>query len=297
MGELIPDHSMVLPPGQHTGLAYTFRPGVIHVMASTNSVSRQLLLIAITMWFAGNQASGLGRSQLAVRGTVKDSGGAAVRGAGVTLKAAARTLHAVTDDEGKFEFDGVQARIGVLLVEASGFAPLEQKWTAETSISGLTLDLVLTPAGLSQQMTVTAARTTARVNDTAGSVIVLSQSDLSNTAALTLDDALRQVEGFSLFRRSGSRTTIPTSQGVTLRGVGASGASRALVLADGIPLNDPFGGWVYWDRIPREEISRVEILQGAGSSLYGTDAMGGVINLLRQDLSESWFNLETSYGN
>jgi len=266
-------------------------------MDSTISVSRQLLLIAIILWFAGNQALCLGRSQLAVRGTVKDSTGAAVRGAGVTLKAAATTLHAITDDEGQFEFHTVDARMGTLVVEANGFAPLEQKWNAEASISSLALDLVLTPGGLSQQMTVTAARTAARVNDTAGSVIVLSQSDLSNTAALTLDDALRQVEGFSLFRRSGSRTTNPTSQGVTLRGVGASGASRALVLADGVPLNDPFGGWVYWDRIPREEINRVEILQGAGSSLYGTDAMGGVINVLRQDLSQSWFNLETSYGN
>jgi outer membrane receptor protein involved in Fe transport len=266
-------------------------------MASTISTSRQFLLIAIIVCVAGHQALGLGRTQLAVHGTVRDSGGAAVKGAGVTLKAAAMTVHAVTNDEGHFEFENVTARTGIVLVEASGFAPLEQKWSAETVTSGLNLDLVLTPAGISQQMTVTAARTAARVNDTAGSVIVLSQSDLSNTAALTLDDTLRQVEGFSLFRRSGSRTTNPTSQGVTLRGVGASGASRALVLADGIPLNDPFGGWVYWDRIPREEIGRVEILQGAGSSLYGTDAMGGVINVMRQDLSESWLNLEASYGN
>ena len=57
--------------------------------------------------------------------------------------------------------------------------------------------------------------------------------------------------GFSLFRRSGSRYANPTSQGVSLRGLGASGARRALVLVDGLPLNDPFGGWVYWARVPR----------------------------------------------
>ena len=61
---------------------------------------------------------------------------------------------------------------------------------------------------------------------------------------------LRQVPGFSLFRRTTSRAANPTTQGVSLRGLGASGASRALVLSDGFPLNDPFGGWVYWDRAP-----------------------------------------------
>src|SRR5262249_61782402 len=97
-------------------------------MYLTNSVSRQLLLIATILWFAGSQALCLGRSQLAVRGTIRDSSGAAVSGAGVTLKGAATTLHAVTDNEGQYEFQNVDARMGILLVEASGFAPPEPKW-------------------------------------------------------------------------------------------------------------------------------------------------------------------------
>ncbi|MGF2075342.1 TonB-dependent receptor, partial [Enterococcus casseliflavus] len=89
-----------------------------------------------------------------------------------------------------------------------------------------------------------------------------------------LDDALRQTVGFSLFRRTGSRTANPTIQGVSLRGLGASGASRALVLADGVPLNDPFGGWVYWARKPRLGIERVEVLRGGAADLYGSGALG-----------------------
>jgi outer membrane receptor protein involved in Fe transport len=146
-------------------------------------------------------------------------------------------------------------------------------------------------------MTVTAARTETRVGDTAASVAVLSTEDLATTAALTLDDALRQVPGFSLFRRSGSRTANPTSQGVSLRGVGASGASRAVVLADGIPINDPFGGWVYWSRVPRQALDRIEVVQGGSSSLYGTDALGGVINLIARDPRDSALSVEASYGN
>ena len=91
---------------------------------------------------------------------------------------------------------------------------------------------------------------------------------------------LRQTPGFTLFRRSSSRTANPTTQGVTLRGVSGSGASRTLVLADGVPLNDPFGSWVYWNRVPLAAIDRVEVVRGGAGDLYGADALGGVIQLL-----------------
>ena len=142
--------------------------------------------------------------------------------------------------------------------------------------------LVLLFQTASETITVTATRTETRVADTPASVVVLSRETLEGTAAATTDDALRQVAGFTLFRRSGSRVANPTAQGVTLRGVGASGASRALVLDDGIPLNDPFGGWVYWGRVPRAALDRVEVLRGGASDLYGSSAMGGVIQFLRR---------------
>ena len=128
-------------------------------------------------------------------------------------------------------------------------------------------------------ITVTATRTKTRLADTPASVVVLDRSAIAS--APTLDDALRQVAGFTLFRRTGSRTANPTSQGVSLRGVGASGASRALVLDDGIPLNDAFGGWVYWGRVPRAALDRVEVLRGGASDLYGSSAMGGVVQFIR----------------
>ncbi|HEX8170709.1 MAG TPA: TonB-dependent receptor [Thermoanaerobaculia bacterium] len=135
---------------------------------------------------------------------------------------------------------------------------------------------------VTDSITVTATRTETRVADTPASVVVLSREALQTSAAPTLDEALRQVAGFTLFRRSGSRVANPTTQGVTLRGVGASGASRALVLDDGVPLNDPFGGWVYWGRVPRAALQRAEVLRGGASDLYGSSAMGGVIQFVRR---------------
>lgn len=169
--------------------------------------------------------------------------------------------------------------------------------------SALILALFLAPqappepaASVTDEVTVTATRTERRLADTAASVVVLSSEELESTAAGTIDDALRQVPGFSLFRRSGSRFANPTTQGVSLRGLGASGASRALVLADGIPLNDPFGGWIYWGRVPRLSLGRAEVLRGAGSDLYGSAALGGVVQLLRRPPSEPAFAVEDSYG-
>lgn len=135
---------------------------------------------------------------------------------------------------------------------------------------------------VSESITVTATRTETRVAETPASVVVMSRADVANSAAPTVDDALRQVAGFTLFRRTGSRVANPTAQGVTLRGVGASGASRALVLDDGVPLNDPFGGWVYWGRVPRVALDRVEVLRAGASDLYGSSAMGGVIQFIRR---------------
>src|SRR5947209_19014304 len=145
---------------------------------------------------------------------------------------------------------------------------------------------VLTPQS-SDSITVTATRTETRLADTPSSVVILNRDAINNSAATTIDDTLRQVPGFTLFRRSGSRSANPTSQGVSLRGIGASGASRAVVLDDGVPLNDPFGGWVYWGRVPRASLDRVEVLRGGASDLYGSAAMGGVVQFVRRSAGVS----------
>jgi len=96
---------------------------------------------------------------------------------------------------------------------------------------------------------------------------------------MNLDDRLRLVPGFTLFRRSSSVVANPTTQGVSLRGLGSTGASRTLVLWDGIPLNDPFGGWVYWTRVAPEQLERVELSRGSSTSLFGDRALGGTLGL------------------
>jgi len=151
-----------------------------------------------------------------------------------------------------------------------------------------------TQDSVQDSITVTATKTKSRLADTPASVVVVSRETIESSAAATVDDALRQVPGFTLFRRAGSRTANPTTQGVSLRGLGASGASRALVLDDGVPLNDPFGGWIYWGRVPRVAIERVEIVRGGASDLYGSGAMGGVVQFIRR--VDDAISAEVGYG-
>ena len=131
------------------------------------------------------------------------------------------------------------------------------------------------PPPIHTSITVTGQVTT----ETPSSLVVLDQKALEETPGINLDDRLRQVPGFSLFRRSSSLVANPTTQGVSLRAIGSTGASRTLVLWDGVPLNDPFGGWVYWTRVDPNLIDRVEMNPGGSTSVFGNDAMGGSISL------------------
>jgi len=147
-----------------------------------------------------------------------------------------------------------------------------------------------------EPVVVTVTRTPQRAGDAPASVTVLTREDISLSPSQTLDDLLRQVPGFSLFRRSSSLVTHPTTQGLSLRGIGPSGTSRALVLVDGIPVNDAFGGWVYWDRIPLQGIEQIEVVRGGGSSVWGNYALGGVVQVLTRRPTERALYFDGSYG-
>ena len=147
-----------------------------------------------------------------------------------------------------------------------------------------------------EPVVVTATRVEQRLDDAPASVTLVTRDDIRHSASQTVDDLLRQVPGFSLFRRTSSIVGHPTTQGVSLRGIGPSGTSRALVLVDGIPVNDAFGGWVYWNRMPMLGIEQIEVVRGGGSSAWGNYAVGGVINVLTQRPTRRAALLEGSYG-
>ena len=135
------------------------------------------------------------------------------------------------------------------------------------------------PAGAQtvETVVVTSARPPDPVGNDAFSVVRLDAAQIE--ASPQLDDALEQVPGLSLFRRNSSLSANPSTQGVSLRSIAPSASGRALVTLDGVPQNDPFGGWVIWSSLPPEAISGAEIVRGAGAGPYGAGALTGVIAL------------------
>lgn len=230
----------------------------------------------------------------ALSGVVHDATGAVVPGAVVVARpATGPERQAVTGPDGRFSIEVPDTDL-VVLVRAGGFA--ETARTVSASERSGELRLVVEPASLFETVTVTPTRSEQRLGDVPASINVLTSEAIDQSPALMADDVLRQIPTFSLFRRTSSLVAQPTTQGVSLRGIGPSGQSRTLVLLDGIPFNDPFGGWVYWSRVPLASVDRVEITEGASSSLYGNIAMGGVINIITSRPTRRTVELKPQYG-
>ena len=225
-----------------------------------------------------------------ITGMVSDPNGSAIAHASIEFASNGNTIRTETDATGSFTVLSAHP-YGTLSVSSPGFSTSKFEITTASE----PLRIRLEPAALMERILVT--DNADRIPSTPSSQFALTQSDLNVAGALTLDDVLRQVPGFSLFRRSGGLTANPTSQGVSLRGMGANGASRALVLLDGVPLNSPFGGWVYWNRVPRVSVDSVHVSNGATSDLYGSGALGGVINIQSTTTPKTFLDFEASGGN
>jgi outer membrane receptor protein involved in Fe transport len=103
-----------------------------------------------------------------------------------------------------------------------------------------------------------------------------------------LDQLLKEIPGLELFRRSDAHSGHPTSQGVTLRALGGNASSRALLMLDGVPQADPFGGWVNWPAYDPEDLQQIRVVRGGGSVANGPGALAGTIELTsRSDTGES----------
>ncbi|MEE2839841.1 MAG: TonB-dependent receptor [Acidobacteriota bacterium] len=264
----------------------------IHLLSFRSISLGFLSLILMVSPLAAAQGSDGGM----LSGRITDQTDLAIGAAQITLVGTDLVRLVRSGQDGRFVISGVAPGSYEIRVLAQGFAEYIDivEWGDDPSPS---LEIRLEISTPSQTVTVTPSRREQRLGDLAASVKVLTDEDIRHSPAVTLDDALRQVPSFSLFRRTSSLAAHPTSQGVSLRGIGPSGVSRTLVLLDNFPFNDPFGGWVYWSRVPMSNIDRIEIVEGPSSNVYGNFAMGGVIHILTRPPQRRTLAAEARFGN
>lgn len=203
---------------------------------------------------------------------VQDGHGAVVSGAQVQIQS--DLAHQVSSGTDGCVFitaeDGAKVK-----VSRAGFADVVESVGDQSPLT-----VVMRVARVTQKVEVTAARMPLALDASASSVRTMTGEQLQEAPGFTLDDQLRQVAGFQLFRRTSSWVSNPTTQGTSLRGLGSTAVSRTLVLSDQVPLNDAFGGWIHWNEIPQLAVRDVELMRGGASDLYGSSAIGGVIDVV-----------------
>ena len=123
-----------------------------------------------------------------------------------------------------------------------------------------------------------------------------SADDIALEAPRTIDQMLSGDPSFSLYRRQSALFGNPTSAGVSLRGAGASAAARTLILRDGIPQNDPFGGWVSWSRYAPGALNSARIIPSAQAAVWGNQSPAGVVHLTGGDPSGHLTRIQTVAG-
>lgn len=140
--------------------------------------------------------------------------------------------------------------------------------------------LFATPAfAQDEDIVVTGQPLPASIGEVAYDVAVVDRDRIVATASGRIEDVLRDVAGLTQFRRSDARSANATSQGATLRGLGGNASSRALLVLDGVPQSDPFGGWITWPAYAPERLGSVRVTRGGGSGTYGSGALAGTIEM------------------
>lgn len=196
--------------------------------------------------------------------------------AGVTLVLQGAQIGTHADAGGRFLLRGLPAGPGRLLVSHVGYQPLEM---AVVVGSGTELKIALQLSAVELPgVVVSATRRAQLFAEAPVSMAVAQAPELETRNAFTLSGPLTYVAGVN---QVGSQVDIRGSSGYS-QGTG----SRVLLLLDGFPLLSADLGDIKWDAIPTEEVERVEVIKGAGSALYGTGALGGVINAITRQPSQ-----------
>ena len=212
-----------------------------------------------------------------IQGTVTDIENEPLIGANIFIE---NTLFGTeTDSDGKFIIERIPNGEYTLSISVVGYSKTNSKLLKVNSDT-TTLSFQITPVTYKfDQLVVTAGKYSQKIGEIAASTFVIDQEIFSQRNFQKVDDALRFVPGVTM---TYDQLSIRGSSGYS-RGAG----TRVLVAIDGIPIYTPDAGDIVWELVPITEIGRIEIIKGASSSLYGSSAIGGVVNIISKEISSN----------
>lgn len=244
--------------------------------------NKMLGLLAWLFLFGCFSSTGLAQQSTGITVRVKDPQGAVVAKAALTLYTRDNRvrLRALTDDKGTYVFEDLTSGEYLIEAEATGFAPAEAQVLRIAEQGFTTFDITLPLASVSEQVVVTAQGSVQPVDEVSKAISVVDQQDIDNRDEAAIPEALRVVPGLRVQQLGGpgSFTSIKTRG---LRNEDTAVLIDGLRFRDaGAPQGDASG---FLEDLMVTDTSRVEVLRGSGSSLYGTNAIGGVINLVTDE--------------
>jgi iron complex outermembrane receptor protein len=216
-----------------------------------------------------------------ITGKVVDEQLKALVGANVYLSGT--ILGSSTDKSGRFLIDNVPPGNYILIISIIGYETHQQAITLQANEKSDIGTITLRESAISQSpIVVTAGKYEQQVQDVPASITSVSSEELQNRNIITIDQALSYVSGVNL---NGNQMSIRGSTGYS-QGVG----SRILMLIDGIPLLTADTRDIVFSVVPTYLVERIEVLKGAGSALYGSSALGGVVNIITKPIGDqpSW---------
>jgi outer membrane receptor for ferrienterochelin and colicins len=242
-----------------------------------------LTLCAFTLFLSKASASG---GSIAGRVTAADDGGAL---AGVNVRLEGTLRGTTTDARGGYRLTDVSAGRRTLLFTIVGFRRESRPGLNVEEGRETVLDVSMSRSMvLTEQVVVTASKREQSLQDVPVTLSVLDAAEIRERNALSLDDALRYIPGVNM---TGTQVNIRGSSGYSL-GAG----SRVLVLLDGIPFLAGDTGELNFETIPMGQVDRIEVVKGASSALYGSNALGGVVNIITRPIPETPETVVRGYG-
>jgi outer membrane receptor protein involved in Fe transport len=237
-----------------------------------------------------------GQSVGALRGTISDEQGAKIAGADVRLRSrAGAQLATVSDRTGTFEFAALQPGEYLIEIKAKGFSHFASPEIRLEKGEAKSVEFDLRVAAIDESVVITATGTPQRADEVSKAVTVLNDQEIESKRPISLAEALRGTPGLRV-QQTGSYGTI-----TSLRFRGQRNADTAILL-DGLRVRDSAdingSALSFITDFTTNDVDRVEILRGSGSSIYGTNAIGGVVNVVpRNGAGEPRFEAGFDAGN